>query len=123
MSRRSAKPGKRALDAEVINVSARDFSLLVDGRERFVDFELFPWFREATIGALVNVRRPSPEHLRWPDLDVDLELDSIEHPERYPLVDRALRSMVSEANLRRREARLAASRAEPTQRPERRASH
>jgi hypothetical protein len=24
--------------------------------------------------------------LHWPDLDVDLHVDSIEHPERYPLV-------------------------------------
>jgi hypothetical protein len=28
--------------------------------------------------------RPQPQHLYWPDLDVDLSVDSIEHPERYP---------------------------------------
>jgi hypothetical protein len=28
------------------------------------------------------------EHLFWPDLDVDLAVDSIHHPERYPLVSR-----------------------------------
>lgn len=26
-----------------------------------------------------------PEHFHWPGPDVDLGLDSIEHPERYPL--------------------------------------
>jgi hypothetical protein len=25
-------------------------------------------------------------HLHWPELDVDLHVDSIIHPERYPLV-------------------------------------
>jgi hypothetical protein len=35
------------------------------------------------------VERPSPHHLRWPDLDIDLALASIEHPERFPLVSRA----------------------------------
>jgi hypothetical protein len=27
-------------------------------------------------------------HLYWPDLDVDLDIDSLEHPEDYPLVFR-----------------------------------
>jgi hypothetical protein len=31
----------------------------------------------------------SPHHLYWPDLDIDLAVESIEHPERYPLVSRA----------------------------------
>ncbi|WP_420886735.1 DUF2442 domain-containing protein [Candidatus Kuenenia stuttgartensis] len=25
-------------------------------------------------------------HLHWPDLDIDLEIDSLENPEKYPLV-------------------------------------
>ena len=27
-----------------------------------------------------------PEAIEWPDLDIDLEIDSLRHPERYPLV-------------------------------------
>jgi hypothetical protein len=27
--------------------------------------------------------------LYWPDLDIDLAVDSIQHPERYPLVSTA----------------------------------
>jgi hypothetical protein len=27
-------------------------------------------------------------HLYWPDLDVDLAVESIEHPERFPLASR-----------------------------------
>jgi hypothetical protein len=34
----------------------------------------------------LNVTRVRVGHLRWPDLDVDLSVESIEHPERYPLV-------------------------------------
>jgi hypothetical protein len=37
---------------------------------------------------LVRVRMPSSHHLYWPDLDVDLAVESIEHPERFPLVSR-----------------------------------
>jgi hypothetical protein len=73
---------------EVTNVSPHGFWLLLKSRELFVPFSDFPWFRNAPIGDVVNVELPSPHHLYWPSLDVDLELDSIEHPERYPLVSR-----------------------------------
>jgi hypothetical protein len=58
-------------------------------QELFLAFEEFPWFRDATIGQIMNVELPSAHHLYWPDLDVDLAIESIEHPERYPLVSRA----------------------------------
>lgn len=78
--------GRRISAAEVTNVSRQGFWLLVAERELFVSFDLFPWFREATIGRLLDVTMPHPGHLSWPHLDVDLDVDSIEHPERNPLV-------------------------------------
>jgi hypothetical protein len=48
--------------------------------------EHFPWFRQAPVSAILSVLRPQPHHLYWPELDVDLDLESIEHPERFPLV-------------------------------------
>jgi hypothetical protein len=36
----------------------------------------------------VRVQQPSAHHLYWPDLDVDLAVESIEHPERFPLVSK-----------------------------------
>ncbi|MDQ3168593.1 MAG: DUF2442 domain-containing protein [Acidobacteriota bacterium] len=85
----SAARGHDTSQAEVTNVSGHGFWLFVAEREMFVAFEHFPWFREASIRALTNVQLPSPGHLYWPDLDVDLAVESIEHPERYPLVSRA----------------------------------
>lgn len=86
---RSGRRGKSTLVAEVANILANGFWLLVDERELFVPFEHFPWFRAATIEQILNVQRPHKHHLHWPDLDVDLAVDSIEHPERYPLVSKA----------------------------------
>ena len=83
---KSKEPGERTLDAELTNVSPHGLWLLVDGREAFLPFDEFPWFRDASIGQLALIERPGPDHLRWPDLDVDLSIDSIDHPERYPLV-------------------------------------
>jgi len=66
-------------------LSKHGFWLLLDGRELFAPFEEFPWFKQAPVEAILNLRRPSSGHLYWPELDVDLSVDSIEHPERYPL--------------------------------------
>lgn len=78
-------PGSATSAVEVSNISKHGFWILVEGQEHFLPFEEFPWFKRATIEAILHLQRPSPRHLHWPDLDVDLSLDSIEHPERYPL--------------------------------------
>ena len=78
-------PGIGTSTVEVTNISQHGFWLLLDGRELFLSFDHFPWFKQATVDAIVNLERPAPQHLRWPDLDVDLAVDSIEHPEDYPL--------------------------------------
>lgn len=41
--------------------------------------------KDAALAAVYNVRLMRRSHLNWPDLDVDLEIASLEHPERYPL--------------------------------------
>ncbi len=86
---KSEEPGERTLGAELTNVSPHGLWLLLDGREAFLPFDEFPWFRDASIAQLSHIERPAPDHLRWPDLDVDLSIDSIDHPERYPLVSSA----------------------------------
>ena len=85
---RSAQRGKRTSSAEVTNVSSHGFWLLLEDRELFLPFDTFPWFRDAPIAKLIRVQRPSPGHLYWPDLDADLAVESIEHPERFPLVSK-----------------------------------
>jgi hypothetical protein len=69
-----------------LGVSADGFRLLVSGREYFLGYDDFPWFRSATPGQLSQVELHHREHLYWPELDVDLDLDRIAHPEKYPLV-------------------------------------
>ena len=85
---RSAQRGTRTSEVEVTNVSQHGFWLLLGDRELFLPFQKFPWFRDASIAKLVRVELPSSHHLYWPDLDVDLAVESIEHPERFPLVSK-----------------------------------
>jgi len=86
---KSAKLGKRISAVEVTNVSEHGFWLLVGEREQFLDFGQFPWFKKASIEDLCNVEMPSAHHLYWPSLDVDLAVESMEHPNRFPLVSKA----------------------------------
>lgn len=72
--------------AEILNVSPHGFWLLVGGKEYFLGNDEFPWFQTATLKQLFRVELHHGEHLYWPELDVDLDLERIAHPEKFPLI-------------------------------------
>lgn len=51
-------------------------------------FGEFPWFKAATIADTLAVEIERDHILHWPKVDVDLDLDQLEQPKRYPLVAR-----------------------------------
>lgn len=75
--------------AEVTHVSKNGFWVLLDAEELLVPFEHFPWFKKATIEQLSNVEWPTLNHLYWPQLDVDLSVESIRDPLAFPLISKA----------------------------------
>ena len=81
-------PGIVTSGAEVTNVSAHCFWLLLGDEELAVPFAEFPWFKKATIEQIANVERPSENHLYWPLLDVDLAVESLRNPAAFPLVSK-----------------------------------
>ena len=81
----SSGPGKNNSAVEVTNISAHGVWLLVRDRELFMSYDDFPWFREQPVKSIVKVEEQSPGHFHWPDIDVDLTVEMIEHPERFPL--------------------------------------
>jgi hypothetical protein len=74
------------LEAEVTQIDMQGIWVLIGDQESFLSFENFPWFKHASVSAVHNVELLNERHLRWPDLDVDLAVESIEYPERFPLV-------------------------------------
>ena len=74
---------------EVTHVSVHGLWLLLGQEELHLPFEKFPWFKQATIEQLSEVEWPSPNHLYWPRLDVDLSVESVRNPEAFPLVSPA----------------------------------
>jgi hypothetical protein len=83
-------PGIAISGPEVTHVSKHCFWLLLGDEELVVPFVDFPWFKKATIEQLTNVEWPSPDHLYWPDIDVDLSVESIRNPVAFPLVSQPL---------------------------------
>jgi len=77
--------GESISNIEVTNISTHGVWLLARDRELFLSYDDFPWFRDASIRKILNVEELTPGHFYWPDLDVDLGTESIEHPERFPL--------------------------------------
>lgn len=78
--------GTDTLDAEITQISKDGLWLLLGEKELFLSFNDFPWFKSAPVSAIQNVKLLNADHLYWPDLDVDLAVESIEQPERFPLV-------------------------------------
>lgn len=88
MSNVSAPLGNNTSEAEVTHISKQGIWLMLGEREMFMSFEHFPWFRSAPLAAVQDVQGPSSRHLYWPQLDVDVAVESIEFPERFPLVSK-----------------------------------
>ena len=66
--------GKNSSSIEVTQISAHGIWLLAKGIEYFLPFENFSWFENATVAQIHHIQLLHGFHLRWPDLDVDLEL-------------------------------------------------
>ena len=78
------KNGKYTL-VSVENISNFGIWLFVKGKEYFLDYDRYPYFKNKLISQITDVKLLHGFHLYWPQLDVDLEIDNLENPEKYPL--------------------------------------
>lgn len=83
---KSKKHGKNTSDIEISHISIHGIWVSVAESEYFLPFEQYPWFKNASISDIQNIQLLHTHHLRWPDLDLDLDLDSLKNPEFYPLL-------------------------------------
>ncbi len=83
---KSQKLGKNISEVEIENISINGIWLYVSGKEYFLPYEEYPWFKDAKVAEIYNLELLPGGHLHWPDLDIDLELESLKNPGKYPLV-------------------------------------
>lgn len=80
----SSKHGISISEVEVSHVSNGGIWLFVREREYFLPYAQYPWFKNAKLSQIQNVELIHGYHLYWKDLDIDLEIKSIESPGQYP---------------------------------------
>ncbi|MDO8526410.1 MAG: DUF2442 domain-containing protein [Deltaproteobacteria bacterium] len=83
---KSEPHGKNISEIEILNISSSGIWIYVNDKEYFLSFKEYPWFKNAKISDIYHVELLHSQHLHWPNLDIDLELESLEQPEKYPLV-------------------------------------
>jgi hypothetical protein len=80
--------GKSTSPVEIQDISKNGVWIIIKDTEYFLPYNDFPWFKNAKVSDIYNVIIMHGQHLYWPDLDIDLELDSLQNLEKYPLVYR-----------------------------------
>ena len=81
-------PGTATLVAEVTNISKHCVWVFLGSEELPIPFVDFPWFRNATVNQIIDVQRPTYNHLYWPQLDIDISVESIRSPASFPLISK-----------------------------------
>jgi len=81
---KSSKHGKD-ISISVENITPFGIWVFVNKKEYFLSYEDYPYFKEQTLNSIHNVQLLHGYHLYWPDLDIDLEVNNLEQPEKYPL--------------------------------------
>ncbi len=58
-----------------------------EGNRRYFFFSREePWFKNTNINKILNVNLSPSGKLYWPDLDIDLSVEILDAPERFPLI-------------------------------------
>jgi len=69
--------GKNISGVRVTNINKHGIWLLTRDHELFISFKEFPWFQDTTVRKLMNVEQLTPTFLHWPDLGIDLAVESV----------------------------------------------
>ncbi len=72
--------------AKVLVVTENGMLIALTTGDYFMPYTQFPWFKEAKVSEVMQVVAVGDDALRWDALDVDLEIESIIQPEKYPLI-------------------------------------
>ena len=84
---KSKLTGRRISEVEVTQISKGGIWILIDDKEYFLPFEKVPWFKNANVGQIHNVQFLNAHELHWPDLNLNLSVESFGQPDHVPTYD------------------------------------
>lgn len=70
----------------VLMINSQGIMLSVQGNDYFLSYNRVPWLKNARICDVLNVSMCGRNAIAWETLGIDLEVESLKHPERYPLI-------------------------------------
>jgi len=102
---KSFKHGK-SISVSVENITPFGIWIFAKEKEYFLSYKDYPYFKEQTLNSIQNVQLLHGYHLYWPELDVDLEIDNLENPGKYPLKSKIIKKHLSSKSMGSRIAAL-----------------
>ncbi len=73
---------------EVTNISPYGIWILTNNKEYFISYKDYPVFETASIKQIANITIDFSGNLHLDELDAEIEVESLENPEDYPLMYR-----------------------------------
>ena len=77
--------GTNTLKSNDFYVSQFGIWIYIENVEYFISFKEYPELRKHTIDEISNFYFDRQNNIHWEELDIDIELDSLKDPKRYPL--------------------------------------
>jgi len=74
------------MHVHILSIKHDGIFISVYGNDYFLSYNRVPWFRDAKLSDIFNVSMMGDDAIRWDSLDVDLEIESLIYPERFPHV-------------------------------------
>ena len=87
MPGKNISPESALEQAQITSIEQDGFWLLTEEGEFFVPFARYPAFQKAKVEQIFNFEQDN-DAFYWSELDIDIELDALKNPEKYPLIFR-----------------------------------
>ncbi len=82
----SEQNGTTTSSVRVLTITNKGILLSLSKGDFFLSYDNYPWFYNAKVEDVFDVKMDGNDAIRWDKLDVDLEIDSILEPQKYPLI-------------------------------------
>ncbi|MDR0823469.1 MAG: DUF2442 domain-containing protein [Prevotella sp.] len=76
---------KSITDLSVIAINSLGVDIFCNGEKLLISYDFCPYFKDAKVKDIFDVRLIGGDVLCWDNLDIHILIDSIKHPEKYPI--------------------------------------